>query len=104
MTTIYSEIEKENLDANDLASVSKSLDIRENSLVAFGAKPISGSHSTHKITLQQSMNNADWAATAFVLTGSGIVDNIATAVRFVRLKVTTVQGSASVVEVRIQAK
>lgn len=103
MTTKYSEIEEETLDA-DADSVSDSLDIKENSIVCFGAKPETGSHAVHQITLQHSLNDEDWADTAFVLTGSGIVDNIQTAVRYVRLKVTTVEGSPSEVLVRIQAK
>ena len=103
MTTLYSEIEEETLDAN-AASFSKSLDIKENSIVCFGAKNESGTHAAHKITLQRSLNDEDWEDTGNVLTGLGIVDNIQTAVRYVRLKVTTVEGSASEVLVRIQAK
>ena len=103
MTTKYSEIDEETLDAG-ATSVSKSLDIKENSIVCFGAKPKTGSHTAHQITLQHSLNDEDWADTAFVLTGAGIVDNIQTAVRYVRLKVTTVEGSPSEVLVRIQAK
>lgn len=104
MSTIFSELIQTNIDANAL-SVSSWLDIRENTLVSFQVRGNTGSHGSHIVTLQQSFDKTgDALSTSSTVTGLGIKDNIQISTGFVRLKVTTVEGAASTIDILIQAK
>ena len=100
----FSELTESNFNTNNTSTVSASLDIKDNKWVAWGAKQTSGGHSTHIITLQQSLDNSTWVNTASTLTGTGIVNNIQITTRYVRLAVTTAEGSASIVSIVIHGK
>ncbi len=100
----FSELSESSFNTNNTATVSASLDIKDNKWVAWGAKQVSGGHSTHIITLQQSLDDSTWISTTSTLTGTGIVDNVQITTRYVRLKVTTAEGSASSVSIIIHGK
>jgi len=91
-------------DANSTASVTTSLDIKENNWVSFQVIANTGGNTTHIITLQCSLNNSTWQNTSSTITSVGIKDNIQVTARFIRLKVTTAEGSASTVDVIINSK
>lgn len=103
MTTRFSE-HIQSLDANVADAVSDSLDIRENKLLTFNVRGLTGSHATHEISLQRSFDNTNFETTSAKVTGEGTKTPINIAVRYVRLKVTTAEGSTSTVTVTIQAK
>ncbi len=63
-----------------------------------------GGNTTHIVTLQCSLDDTNWNNTAATVTGVGLQDNTQVSARYVRLKVTTAEGSASTVDVIIQAK
>ena len=105
MATRFSEHIKVGLDSNDTGAVTGSLDMKENGFVSWTVQATSGAHTTHVITLQHSLDNAAWLDTSSEITGAGTAeDNVQTTARFVRAKVSTVEGAASKVDVIIQAK
>jgi hypothetical protein len=92
------------LDANDTSTVSTVLDVLENRYISFDVQDNSGTHSNHVITLQISFDNSTWYNTSSTKTGTGFVENVQVTARYVRLKVTTAEGSASIVDINIHAK
>ena len=104
MSYSFSELITRNFNANSTSSFTDSLDTRENTLICFGTKSVSGTHSSHVLTLQHSLDNATWEDTAYTLTGGGIKDGIQTAVRWHRVRCSTAKGVASLMDVTIQAK
>lgn len=64
-------------------------------------KAISGSHGTQVITIQVSENGTDWQSTSHSLTGDGILEAVLVVGKFVRTRVTTVQGGAAVCDVAL---
>jgi len=103
METKFSVLFETGKDA-DATTVSASLEIKENYNLCFDVLANTGTHSTHVVTLQISSDDSTWTDTAHIITGVGIKDNVQTAARYVRLKVTTNEGAASTVDWHIQAK
>ena len=99
-----SELNETDFDTNSTSTATSSLDIRDNKHVTWGISATTGTHATHVIKLQQSLDNVTFSNTGSILTGVGIKDNLQITARYIRLKVTTAEGSASTVEVRIHAK
>ncbi len=98
------ELTAAGVDAN-AASVTASLDIGGAKLVMFQALAATGTHATHIITLQCSPDDSNfYDVSGATLTGVGAKDGIEVGAQFVRLKVTTVEGGVSTVDVIIQAK
>ena len=92
------------IDAN-ASTVTQALDMAKAKDVSFQVIANSGAHANHVLTLQVSMDETNWFTTSLKVTGTGVTTssffNIA---RFARLKVTTLEGAASTVDVTIQAK
>ena len=106
MPTKYTDQKPTSLNANSLNSVTPRLDIKEKTGLAWSVLEKTGSHSTHVLTIQRSTDNINWDNTSSKIT-AGTPYQIKTAtvnVRYVRVKVTTAEGSASTVEVVINAK
>lgn len=101
---MFNEHIETGLDADSTSTVSASLNVAENSYVAWTVVANTGTHGTHVITLQCSLDDTNWASTASTLTGLGTVDNIQITAKYVRLKVTTRESAASTVDIIIQAK
>jgi len=95
------------LDANDTNSVTAGLDIKNNSLMGWSVLEKTGSHSAHVLTVQRSTDNVNWDNTASTITaGTSYQISVSGSVpaRYIRVKVTTAEGSASTVDVVINAK
>lgn len=98
------ELAQTGLNAN-ATTLSNSLDIGNAALVIFQVLANSGSHSTHVLTLQCSVDDTNWNdVSGATLTGVGVNGEITVASQYVRLKVTTNEGGASTVDIIIQAK
>ena len=93
-----------NIDAN-ANTVTQSIDMSSAKDISFQVIANTGTHATHVVKLQVSMDDSNWFTTSLSVTGTGITSssffNIA---RFARLKVTTVEGAASTVDLTMQAK
>ena len=90
-------LEETTKDANDTATVSASINRVGWNALSFSVSAESGDHDNHIISLEFSADNVIWTTTGFTIRGLGSlrVENIN--VNYVRLKVTTAEGSASVV-------
>ena len=99
----FSELKVTGVDAN-ATTTTVSLHVDDNKKVAFHVVAATGSHATHVITLQCSLDDSNWFDTSSTITGLGVVNNVDIITHFVRLKVTTNEGSASTVNIIIQAK
>ena len=86
------------IDAN-ANTVTQSLDMRNARDVVFQVIANSGTHATHVVTLQVSMDDTNWFTTSFSLTGVGITStSFLNLAKFARLKVTTVEGAVASVQ------
>jgi len=95
------------LDANDLSSVTPALDIKNNLNISFSVLEKTGSHSNHVFTFQRSTDNVNWDDTSGTITAGTtytVKAGITATVRYMRIKCTTVEGSASTVDIVINAK
>lgn len=99
----FSELKVSGVDV-DATTTTASLDISDNANVAYSVVAATGTHATHVITLQCSLDDSNWNDTSSTITGVGVVDNVAVTTKFVRLKVTTNEGSAATVNIIIQGK
>jgi len=91
-------------DTNSTATVTTGLDISAQQFVAMAVLATTGTHTTHEVELQCSVDNTSWFATGMKITGTGLKDGISVAARYVRLKVTIAEGTTSTVTLVIQAK
>lgn len=103
MATKFSELE-EIIDTNNVGAVTEWLEIPENKVVAFGAIHETGTHTTHVLILQHSLNCTNPKTLGSTLTGLGIVDGIETATKCVRVRCSIAEGVASTSKIFIQAK
>lgn len=94
------------VDADDNTEVTASIDLAEGQRNLFMAVvAVSGANTTHVVEVQVSPNNTNWAApaTAIEVTGLGNKQGTVDA-RFVRLKVKTEEGGASIVDLYLDVK
>lgn len=93
-----------NIDAN-ANTVSQALDISRARDISFQVIANSGTHATHVVKLEVSMDKTNWFTTSLSITGTGITTtSFFSLTKFARLKVTTVEGAASTVDLTMQAK
>ena len=92
------------LNADSISSATNSMDIRDNKYVAMQIVANTGANTTHVITLQCSLDGTTWKNTASSVTGVGLVDNVQVTARYVRGKITTVEGGTSTINVFLNAK
>ncbi len=104
MTTTFSESINAGLDANSTSTVTDTLDIKANREVVFEVYGESGTHATHVVTLQKSLDGTNWTNTSNTQNQLGILNNIQVTARYVRCKVTTAEGGASSIKIIVQAK
>jgi hypothetical protein len=102
----FNELLATNLDASTTDTETEGLDISQCSLVAMSVAAVSGTHSNHIVTLQCAMVDVDakYVDTSTTITGEGVQDNVQITAKYVRGKVTTAEGGASVIDITIQAK
>lgn len=92
------------LDADDDSQVTDALDLELARNVFVSVEASTGAHTTHVLKLQVSADTVTWHQHASAtVTGLGFMEGTVNA-RFVRVKVTTEEGGASTVDVRVQAK
>lgn len=104
MTTNFSELVETGLDANSTSTVTDSLDIKENKKVALSVNGDTGTHNTHIVSLQCSVDDTVWTTMSDSITGESVKNNVEVITRYVRAKVTTAEGGVSTVDICIQAK
>ena len=91
------------LDAN-ASSATESIDLELAKEVFFTVEDASGAHTTHVLTLQMSADNTNWHNHgSAAVTGLGFSSGTVGA-RWCRVAVTTLEGGASTVNVRINAR
>lgn len=99
----FSELAEAGIDAN-ATTTTASLDVKDDLNIAWSVVAATGDHANHIVTLQCSLDNSAWNDTGSTLTGVGVVDNVSITARYVRLKVTTNEGTASTINIIIQGK
>ncbi len=106
MVTKFSEHIEIGLNANSAVAVSSSLEIKENTVVSMQVINSSGTHNNHIIDLQCSSNNSNWHnVDGGDVTSLGITDpSVIVGARYIRARVSNVEGEASTVDVYLQAK
>ena len=65
--------------------------------------PVSGTHATHVITLQDSNDGINWIDTVYTVTGDNNLKGKLSTKKYIRAKVTTLEGSTCTVTVVIIA-
>ena len=91
------------IDAN-AATVSPSIDMREAFNFAAQVIASTGTSATHIVTVQTSPDDTNWTDSSVTLAQATINDKNTTAFRYIRLKVTTLEGGASTVDWYLNAK
>ena len=106
MTSVANQLKSQHtlaLDAN-AASATAALELELCKEVFFVVEADTGAHTTHVLTLQMSVDGTNWhnhgSAT---VTGAGF-SSATVGSRYVRVLVTTLEGGASTVDVRINAR
>ena len=99
----FSSLSESSLNANSTDTVTNSLDISNNKNILLEVSRVSGAHTLHIVTLQCSTNDSKWVDTSIFVTGEGTQQGSIIA-QFVRAKVTTAEGSDSMIDIAIQAK
>lgn len=79
------------------------LDIQGTRDVAMNIIGTIGSHTTHVIKVQTSADNANWANTGIQITGTGVAEG-AVNTKYIRAKVTTLEGSGAQVTIVFNVK
>ena len=65
----------------------------------------SGTHTTHILQIQCALDGTNWEdIVGATITGLGIVSIADVAAEFIRARVSTVEGAASIVDIKMQAK
>ena len=65
--------------------------------------PESGTHATHVITLQDSTDGINWVDTTYTVTGDGNFKKKLCTKKYIRAKVTIMEGSTCIVTIAIIA-
>lgn len=91
------------VDANSTSSVTDSLDVSKARRVGVQVVGVTGTHSTHVIQLQGSVDDTNWAALSVEVTGEGIAE-ADSALPYIRAKVKTAEGGTATANVTIFAK
>lgn len=100
-TTVTKETLEETLDTNNLGAVTDSVEIGSLSVVGLYVSGVSGSHTSHVITLEISPDDVEWFDTEHKVLGVGNVHDAKCACFYARAKVTAAEGSASLSKVQI---
>lgn len=107
MATRFSELKKTAVNANNTDSVTEKLYVGENLYVSWCVMPMTGDHGTHVFTLQESLDGTNWINSSSTLNGDGglrVENNILNITKYVRVKCTTAEETASTVDIVINAK
>lgn len=92
------------IDANSEGAVTGSITLGLFGRVGLFVTGTSGTHSTHVVTLQLSPDGVKWFDTDHVFTGVGNDHDAVCTGQEIRAKVTTAEGSASIIEIDLVSK
>ena len=113
MPTVYTPIRKKNagevakdagLNANSTSSVGGSIYTGGAASVTLQVVGVTGTHATHVVKLQGSVDNTNWTDTATTLTGNGAAVLSSPAYPYHRAKVTTAEGATSTIDTYVFAR
>ncbi len=96
----------ETLDGNDDTEVTTALDLQGNKNIAVDIAANSGGNTTHVCTVQLSFDKTTWLGftVAKTIAQIGKLDDFTTNAKYVRVRVSTAEGGASSIFVRIHSK
>jgi len=94
------------LDGNDDTEVTDAFDLQGNKNLAVDIAADSGGNATHVCTVQLSFDKTTWQGftVAKTIAQLGFLDDFTTNAKWVRVRVSTAEGGASSIFVRIHAK
>jgi len=90
-------------DVNDTATVTTALDCSEARRVGVQVTGATGTHATHVVELQVSVDDTNYYAISTEVTGEGVAE-VETAATKVRAKVKTAEGTAATANIVVYAK
>jgi hypothetical protein len=93
------------IDVTVSGTVSSMLDISDNIRASYFSTTISGTSNNYVLEMECSVNGIQWGAIPDTqLQGDGVIDNIQTVARYVRVKVLVGEGSPSFTKCTIVGK
>ena len=93
------------LNTNSLAAVTASLNVQTQSSIAWTVQGATGTHASHEITLQLSLDNINWINTSSVLARVDVLSvNTDLVIGYVRFCVTKLEGATSTVNIVVNTK
>jgi len=98
------------IDTNNVGAVTGKLNVRALSKITLDVAGVTGTHATHRVALQVSVNGDDWraaedsAGNPIRIAGDTMLQNIEVSAAVVRARVSTAEGAVSTCNVTIQAK
>lgn len=103
-TTTTADIQlDEGVNANS-ASTTEPLTMYDAKLLGFYVVAKSGAHTKHVAMLQISPDGVNWFDTTHTVTGVGNLHDVVCAAEEVRIKITTLEGATSTVDITIIIK
>lgn len=94
-----------NLDTNTVGSLTNSIDITNHSMFGWFVDAKSGSHDNHRIGLQVSLDNINWRSANSGLEGANVrSEQHDFPYGYIRFRVSKAEGSASEVDIVVNAK
>lgn len=94
-----------NLDTNSVGSITSSVDVTGQTMIAWRVVPVSGSHNNHKISLRGSFDNVNFFKLKSRLQGADVTSiEHDFSIGYIKFRVSTTEGSASKVNIFINAK
>lgn len=96
----------ETLDGNDDTEVTEALDLQGNKNLAVDIAANTGGNTTHVCTVQLSFDKTTWQGftVAKTIAQLGFLDDFTTNAKYIRVRVSTAEGGASSIFVRIHSK
>ena len=92
------------VDANTSGTVTDTVNVRIQTSLSWEVKANTGTHNDHKVILQKSLDGSKWHKVG-ALTGVGGVSEISRiSAGYVRFRVVKEEGSASTVDITLNAK
>ncbi len=92
------------LNANSTETESSSFEVKAYTNVAMFVIGLTGAHKNHVVTVQVSPDNKNWFDSTKMVQGIGFVDYENYPARFIRAKVTKVEGRTSTINITFYAK
>ena len=96
---------RNNLNTNNQGATTSSIDVTSQTMFAWKVIDRSGSHDNHKVGLQVSFDNNTWIAAGIRLEGIDVFSEERDfPYGYIRFRVAVAEGSASKVDIEVNAK